>query len=441
MLMDEVFDFKKFNNIHFIGIGGIGISAIARMMLLDGKKVTGSDRSVSKVTDELATAGAKIAIGQSAENIPAECDLVIRTVAVAEDNLEFLEARRRNLPIMTYPQALHEISKEKFTIAISGTHGKTTTTAMIAKILIDAKLDPTVIVGSLLRETGTNFIAGKSDLFIVEADEYKNAFFNIEPDILVINNIDADHLDFFKDLADIQNSFRQVAEKVPEDGYVIYDGGNNNVLPAVFGLKCHMIDYSKFKTIPLNLQSPGNHNRSNAAAAFAVGRMMNVNENAIVNSLENFSGTWRRFEYKGKTKSGALVYDDYGHNPQKVRAALQGAREMFKDKKITVIFQPHLYSRTKFLLKEFSESFVDADVLILLPIYAAREVYDPTITSDILAEEIRKCIGENNGVHFLKEVIVANDKNDAVTKVPSSADVIITLGAGDVTEISNTLVS
>ena len=432
---------KSISNVHFIGIGGIGISAIARMMLMEGRSVTGSDRSGSLVTKELEKAGAKISIGQQAENILEGCDLIVYTVAIAGDNPELVEAKRRRIPMMTYPQALHEVSKEMFTIAISGTHGKTTVTAMIAKILIDAKLDPTVIVGSLLKEHNTNFISGKSDLFVVEADEYKNAFFNLEPSIFVINNLDLDHLDFFKDLEDIQRSFKKVAEGVPQSGFVICNANDPHVQPVIKGLACKVIDYGEFKDMDLKLQVTGKHNRSNAAAAYAVSRVLNVEDERAITSLEDFSGTWRRFEYKGEAGNGALVYDDYAHNPQKLRAALQGAREMFPDKKIVTIFQPHLYSRTKILLKDFAESFSDTDELILLPIYAARETNDPLISSDILAESIKVIIREEykNKGKFLKRVSVAKDHNDAIALIPQDTEIIITMGAGDVTAISDIL--
>ncbi len=393
---------KQAQKIHFIGIGGIGISAIARMLLLEGKIITGSDRDETKVTEELRKAGAKIIIGQKKENVPEECDLVIYTVAIPETDAEFMEVKRRQIPMLTYPQTLNIISKEKYTIAVSGTHGKTTVTAMVAKVMIDAGLDPTVIVGSLIHrpvqqtghpslekegEADTNFIMGKSKYLVVEADEYKKSFHNLEPSILVINNLDEDHLDFYKDLADIQDSFLHLAKKLPKDGFLICNTKLPNLQPIIHNVGCKVIDYSEIE-LKEKLLVPGEHNRQNAKTAFAVAKVLHIDLKKTKKSLTQFTGTWRRFEYKGKTKSGALVYDDYAHNPQKVRAALQGAREMFPDRRIVVVFQPHLFSRTKLLLNEFATAFGDADEIILTPIFPAREVFDPGISSEILAEKI-----------------------------------------------------
>jgi UDP-N-acetylmuramate--alanine ligase len=378
---------KQAKNIYFIGIGGIGISAIARMLLLEGKKVTGSDRDDTKVTEELRKAGATIFIGAKKENVPADCDLVVYTVAIPADNPELMEVKERGLKILTYPETLNLISKEKYTIAVSGTHGKTTVTAMVAKVMIDAGLDPTVIVGSLIGDT--NFIMGKSKYLVVEADEYKKSFHNLEPSILVINNLDLDHLDFYKDLADIQDSFLHLAKKLPADGFLVCNTKLPNLKAIIDNVKCNVIDYGEIE-MREKLLVPGEHNRQNAKTALGVAQALGVNKEIAEKSLAQFAGTWRRFEYKGKTKSGALVYDDYAHNPQKVKAALQGAREMFPDKKIKVVFQPHLFSRTKLLLNEFATAFNDADEVILAPIFPAREVFDPTISSEILAGEIRK---------------------------------------------------
>ena len=383
---------KQAKKIHFIGIGGIGISAIARMLLLEGKQVSGSDRDDNKVTQELAKAGATVFVGTKKEYLPADCDLVIYTVAIPQDNPELTEARARGLKILTYPETLNIISKEKYTIAVSGTHGKTTVTAMIAKVMIDAGLDPTVIVGSLIGTT--NFISGQSKYLVVEADEYRKSFHNLEPSILVINNLDEDHLDFYKDLADIQDSFLHLAKKIPKDGFLICNTKLPNLQPIIAGVKCQVINYDE-QILMQKLLVPGEHNRQNAKEALAVASVLGVEAQKAQESLAQFAGTWRRFEYKGKTKAGALVYDDYAHNPQKVKAALQGAREMFPriengqaGKRIVVVFQPHLFSRTKLLLNEFATAFTDADEVILAPIFPAREAFDPTISSEILAERI-----------------------------------------------------
>ena len=296
-----------------------------------------------------------------------------------------MEAKARNIKILTYPETLNIISKQKYTIAVSGTHGKTTVTAMVAKVMIDAGLDPTVIVGSLIGDT--NFIMGKSKYLVVEADEYKKSFHNLEPSILVINNLDLDHLDFYKDLANIQDSFLHLAKKIPADGFLVCNTKLPNLKPIINNVNCQIVDYGQLE-LKEKLLVPGEHNRQNAKTALVVAKALGVDLKKAEISLSQFSGTWRRFEYKGKTNTGALVYDDYAHNPQKVAAALQGAREMFPDKRIVVVFQPHLFSRTKLLLNEFAGAFSDADEIILTPIFPAREAFDPTISSEILAERI-----------------------------------------------------
>ncbi|MFA7252881.1 MAG: Mur ligase domain-containing protein [Candidatus Paceibacterota bacterium] len=437
-------------HIYFIGIGGIGISAIARMMLLEGKKVSGSDRDETKVTEELRKAGAPVVIGQVKENVPADCDLIVYTNAIGQDNPELIEAKRLGVKMLTYPETLNIISKEKYTIAVSGTHGKTTVTAMVAKIMIDVGLDPTVIVGSLI--SNTNFIMGKSKYFVVEADEYKKSFHNLEPSILVINNLDEDHLDFYKDLADIQDSFLHLAKKIPKDGFLICNTKLPNLQPIIKNVSCQVIDYSEIKFIE-KLLVPGEHNRQNAKTALAVAEVLQVNHDEAVKSLSQFAGTWRRFEFKGKTGQGALVYDDYAHNPQKVKAALQGAREMFPDKNIIVVFQPHLFSRTKLLLKEFATAFVDADEVILAPIFPAREVFDPTISSEILAEEIKKPLqpplvrgglSDLPLIRGIKGVFTFPDFDSIISYLKphlSEKDLVITMGAGEQYKIGEALLT
>ena len=242
-------------NIHFIGIGGIGISAIARMFLLEGKKVSGSDMSDSKAVKELEKFGAKIHIGHFAENIPKDTDLVIYTIAIDKNNPELKEAIKRNIKILTYPESLKEVSKNKYTIAVSGTHGKTTTTAMIAKIMIDAGLDPTVIVGSFLKGHESNFIAGKSKYFVVEACEYRRSFLNIKPTIALITNIDNDHLDYYKDIKDIQNAFGEFILEVDKNNYVVADINNKAVSPVLKGIKANIINSKDFFEKDLKLKS------------------------------------------------------------------------------------------------------------------------------------------------------------------------------------------
>lgn len=447
-------DFSKIKTVHFVGIGGIGISAIARMFLMQGKKVSGSDMAESEVTLELRKAGVKISIGQQAENIPTDCDLVIYTIAVLPNNSEFAEAKRRGIPMMSYPEALGEISRDKFTIAVSGTHGKTTTTAMIAQILLDAGLDPSVIVGSFikspvrspvrlsltgtkgstLRDEKTNFIAGKGKYFVVEACEYRRSFLNLSPKILVITNIDNDHLDYYKDMDDIESAFAELTTKVSRNGAVVCDFTDKRAKRAASAGKGKVVDFGEYlKEVP-KLLVPGVHNRKNAAAALAVSEFLGVTPSTALGAIQKFSGTWRRFEFRGKAKNGTLVYDDYGHHPTEIAATLEGARELFPTQKIVVVFQPHLYSRTKEHLKAFGQCFRLADAVILLPIYPAREIDSGDINSQMVVEEIKRN-GENAELVQTFSAAAKHAQN-----LSDMGDLILTLGAGETNKVADLLV-
>lgn len=427
-------DLSKIKKAHFVGIGGIGVSAIARMMIGEGKIVSGSDSSESLVTKELEKIGAKVFIGHNANNVADDVDLIVYTPAVDEENPEIKKAKELNVPTLSYPEILGLISKNKYTIAVSGAHGKTTTTAMLGKILIDAQKDPTIIVGSLLKDRKSNFVAGKSDYFVVEACEYKKSFLNLEPKIIVITNIDNDHLDYYGNLDNIKKAFAEFVLKLPEDGYLVCDPNDENLKEVIKSSKGKIIDYTKIMA-NFNLKIPGEHNIKNAQAAMAVARILNTNEEEALASLNDFSGAWRRFEHKGETKNGVLVYDDYGHHPTEIKTTLKGAREFFGDKKIFCVFQPHLYSRTKNHLVDFGASFDDADVVIVAPIYAAREKDDGRINSQILTEEIKK--NKKNDVYRIddfteiEKYLLAKTDNNSV---------IVTMGAGDIYKIANSLI-
>jgi UDP-N-acetylmuramate--alanine ligase len=458
---------EQAKNIHFIGIGGIGISAIARMLLSLGKKVSGSDSSQSEITDGLKKMGAQIFIGQKKENIPDGVDLFIYTVAVKADNPEFIEAKSRGVKMMTYAQTLNEISTSKYTIAVAGTHGKTTTTAMVAKILIDTELDPTVIVGSLIKDKNgesTNFIAGKSDYFVVEACEYDRSFLNINPKIAVVNNIDNDHLDYYGSIEGVIAGFREFAQKVPKDGYIVCDPSDEKIEEVIRGLECTIIDRTQFYDKDLVMKVSGEHNRKNAGTALAVASILKVDLVMAKKALNTFTGTWRRFQYKGETEKGTLIYEDYAHHPTEVKATLAGAREMYPEKRIVVVFQPHLFSRTKLLLNDFANAFSDADEIILAPIFPAREVFDPTISSKILGEKIwLQKIGQANGLAdtcFLTREDIRGPESELFSEAKSvkvfdgfseiesylksslqSGDILITMGAGEQYKIGEELLS
>jgi UDP-N-acetylmuramate--alanine ligase len=429
-------DLSKVTHVHFFGIGGIGVSAIARMMHLEGKKVSGSDIAESEVTKELQKIGVSFSVGQAVLSIPEECDLIVYTVAMPQLAPDFFdELKKLGIPMLSYPEMLEIVSAEKYTIAVSGTHGKTTTSAMVARVLQAAKLDPTVIVGSLLKEERSNFIGGKSKYLVIEADEYKRAFIHLTPSVLVINNVDLDHLDYYKDLEDVQKAFREVVEKIQPGGFVVCDAQHPHVIPVIANCVATVIDTSKITSEGLALQVPGTHNLQNAKAALGVAASLSIDRGVAVEALNKFSGTWRRFDYKGMTPVGALVYDDYAHNPQKVRAALQGAREKYKTDKIVVVYQPHTFSRTKGLFAEFTESFEEADEVLFAPIYPARETFDPSINSEMLADALRKK-GKSAKAFDSFDQIVASLISDL-----HKNDVVMVVGAGDINAVAEKLVS
>lgn len=427
----------QIKKIHVIGIGGIGISAMAKLMQIRGKIVSGSDMSESPITQKLKDANIDIKIGHSAEYITSDIDLIIYTIAIPDNNPEIIEAKNKKIPMMTYPQMLSIISKDMYTIAVSGTHGKTTTTAMLSKIMIDANLDPTIIVGSIMKDRQnnqiSNLVVGGSKYFLVEACEYRRSFLNLYPTILIITNIEEDHLDYYRNLEDIQSAFREIALRIPEYGAIICDKSDPHIQSIIKDLSCNIIDYKIYKDKKFRLQIPGEHNRQNASAGLSVSNFLHIDEKTAIQSLENFTGTWRRFDFKGKTKNGAIVYDDYAHHPQEIQATLSGTKEMFPNKKIIVFFQPHLFSRTKLLLKEFSESFNDVDEVYILPIYPAREIFDPSISSEMIVDKINT---KNNKAQFIENFDQAKEK----MKLYNSEYILITMGAGDVYKIADEIV-
>lgn len=415
---------------HCIGIGGIGISAIARMMLAQGKEVQGSDVSLSSVINGLIDEGVVFLGLHNANNISAIVDLVIYTTAIQEDNPELLRAQELGIPTLSYPETLGRVSSGKHTIAISGTHGKTTTTAMIANVFQATQYQPTVILGSLFTNTKTNFIPGESNYFIVEACEYRRSFLNLKPNILVITNIDTDHLDYYEDLADIQSAFHELAEKIPSDGFLVCNTQDENLTPVLQNLSCAVINYTEsLKEVP-KLKVLGEHNRLNAAATITVARIVKIPTKLTQKSLMGFCGTWRRGEYRGKTKSGALVFDDYAHHPTEIQATLKGFREKYPDKDINVVFQPHLFSRTRQLFDEFTGSFADADFIIVTDVYAARERNDGRVSINELAQKIP------NGTHIRE----FSEITEELSEKTSENSIIITMGAGDIYKIADSLI-
>lgn len=414
---------------HFVGIGGIGVSAVARMMILRGAHVTGSDRSSSNITELLAGLGAEITLGHSAAALPDDTDLVVYSPAIPEENPELVRARELKIPTYSYPEMLGKISEGMRTIAVAGTHGKTTTTGMIAGVLIDARKSPTVIVGSLLR-SGSNFIPGTSNLFVVEACEYKRSFLNLSPEILIITNIDNDHLDYYKDIDDIISAFRALAMKVPSHGVIVADINDANIKKALEGVPASVMDYCEMEARKeLSLAVPGDHNVRNACSALAVAQILDISIKDALISLASFQGTWRRQEKKGETTSGVIVYDDYAHHPTEIRATLQGFKAKYPESRIRAVFQPHLYSRTRLLMNDFVQSFGDASEVIIAPIYAAREEMDDSVSSEKLVEAMKT---QHKNVRYGGDfsAIVAYLRETAV-----KGDIIITMGAGDIAKV------
>jgi UDP-N-acetylmuramate--alanine ligase len=442
-------DLSKIKNVHFIGIGGIGISAVARMMVHEGKNVTGQDMQEGEIVTELKKLGIPIKIGQSYENIPADADLIVYTIAIEYYDSELfkkLKSLEVGLPkiisVRSYPQMLGEISKDKYTIAVSGTHGKTTTTAMIAKILGDSGNDPTMIVGSLVKNNDgsrTNFIAGKSNYLVVEACEYRRSFLNINPKILVITNIDNDHLDYYKDIEDIKNAFREIVMKVPSDGFVVCNPSNPNIADVIKDINAKVIDWQDYFDADLKLKIPGVHNKKDAAVAVATANILGISKVDSKKYLGEFPGTWKRFEFRGKLSQGILLYDDYAHHPTEIKATLEGFRELYSKNdgwRITIVFQPHLFSRTKLLLGAFAKSFGDADEVLILPIYFAREVDDGTISSEILANEIMKHTNNAKSFPSFEDL-----EKYMEVRLPymGKKDIIVTMGAGEASKVGDFL--
>jgi len=439
-------DLSKINNVHFIGIGGIGISAVARMMKEEGKNVTGQDMQAGEIVKELNNLGININIGQSYENIPVDTELVVYTVAIETYDKDLFEKikSQNNFIIKSYPEMLGIISSNKYTIAVCGTHGKTTTTGMIAKILKDNDKDPTVIVGSLLKDKDgkrSNYWGGKSEYFVVEACEYRRSFLNINPKILVITNIDNDHLDYYKDIEDIKSAFHEMAMRVPVGGYIICNLKDRNIADVVDGVNAKVVDWQDYFDENLKLKIPGVHNKKDAAAAAAAAAFLGISEENSKRSVSDFQGAWKRFEYKGKLSNGVLIYDDYAHHPTEIQATLNGFRELYPQKDgwyLSVVFQPHLFSRTKLLLNDFAKSFSDADEVFILPIYYAREVDDGTISEKILADEINK---NTNNAKAFSSFEEAGTFLEEKIKNMGGKNITVSMGAGEAVKVIDFLLS
>lgn len=447
-------DIKKGAHIHFIGIGGISMSGLAQIVLKDGYKVTGSDRSESPITNKLKNLGAEIFIGHNAENIKG-AKLVVHTAAVKEDNPEMQAAVKAGIRLIDRAEFLGAIMKNyRCSVGVSGTHGKTTTTSMLAHALIHADMDPTISVGGELDIIDGNIRCGNSEYFVTEACEYTNSFLKFYPTIALITNIEEDHLDFFSGIEEIRKSFRAFAELTRGIGTVVAMGDDENVRIALDGADLDIITYGMTdkndyypmnvvyhagypsfdiykngeKQCSVNLNVPGEHNILNTLASVAVCSLMGVDAQTAADGVETFKGTHRRFEKKGFC-SEAVVIDDYAHHPTEIKATLKAANA-FPHNKIWCIFQPHTYSRTRTLWNEFTDAFCDADKLIMTHIYAAREVFDGVTRPENLVKDINEKHGiDAQYIDDFKEI--AKYVKENVQK----GDIVFTMGAGDVTDI------
>ncbi len=440
--------------IHFIGIGGIGVSGLAEYFLLNGYKVTGSDMTASHITDRLNSLGAEIFIGHSKENIKGTLDTVVYSSAVKNDNPEMERAKELNIRTIRRAEMLGEIVNDKFLIAVSGTHGKTTTTAMIAKVLIDAGLDPLVFVGGNVKlfDGGASRI-GHGSYAVVEADEYDRSFLTLTPDIAVITSIDEDHLDIYKDLQEIKDTFVKFCSNSKPGSKLIYFGDDKNVQSSVSKLDKEKISYgfgngnylrisgyysskgilnfsiqnshSEYRNITLNLI--GRHNVLNSTACFAVSKILSIDFEKYKQSIKEFAPVNRRLQLK-YNENGVKVYDDYAHHPKEIEASLKGLRESNGEKIITV-FQPHLFSRTKDFYREFAKALLEADEVILMDIYPAREIPIEGVTSELIFNELVKL---NANVKYLeKRKSIIEYLQGSVSK----SDTLVFQGAGDITNL------
>ncbi|WP_194191916.1 UDP-N-acetylmuramate--L-alanine ligase [Clostridium chrysemydis] len=453
------FDFLNDKNkkVHFIGIGGISMSGLAAVLLNNGFKVSGSDSKESAITNNLKDKGAEIYIGHNSDNLK-DVDLVVYTAAIPSDNPEIVKAKEDSITLMDRAEFLGLIMKgHKYNVAVAGTHGKTTCTSMITNITLEADLDPTILVGGELDVIGGNYRIGQSEYFVTEACEYKESFLKFFPYVGIILNIDADHLDYYRDLDHITETFKKFSKLIPKDGYLIGYNEDPNVKDILNHADCNTISYGFddnsdvwAKNISYNnkgcatftvvrgseelfevtLEMPGTHNILNALSTISVGLIFDISYEKIAEGLKECKGAHKRFEYKGE-RNGITVIDDYAHHPVEIKATLNTAKKIPHGKTYCV-FQPHTYTRTKTLFNEFTEAFFDCDELILMDIYAAREKDTGLVSSDELGEAIREKGVKCTNVHSHKEAV------EYLNKKLNKNDMLLTVGAGDVVIVGET---
>ncbi|MBQ9029942.1 MAG: UDP-N-acetylmuramate--L-alanine ligase [Parasporobacterium sp.] len=455
--MAQNIDFNRKQKIHFIGIGGISMSAIAQVLLSRGFEVTGSDSKASGLTAQLQQEGATVFIGQSGDNIAPDTDMVVYTAAISEENPELKKARALEIPCVTRAEFLGQMMKNYETsVCVAGTHGKTTTTSMLSEIMLDAGTDPTIMVGGIMPSIHGNTRIGASGHFITEACEYTNSFLSFFPTLAVILNVKEDHMDFFKDLADIRHSFREFAHLLPDDGVLVINGEIEDPEYFTGGLNCRIITFGESEGCEVRAQEitynqeacpqfdlylkgerigrvslkvPGEHNVYNALAAIASAYGMGLDVRAAMQCVSGFSGVDRRFQYKGQIR-GITVIDDYAHHPDEIEATLNAALKI-PHRKLWVVFQPHTYSRTEAFMDDFAKQLSRSDAVILAEIYAAREKNIHGTSSRELMEKIRSLGTECYYFPTFDEI------ENFLLENCSSGDVFITMGAGDVVLIGD----
>ncbi len=442
--------FKNIKRVHFVGIGGIGMSGIAEILLNQGFEISGSDKSLSEVTNRLSDLGIKIYEGHSAENVK-EADVLVYSSAVTIDNPEVQTAIAKKIPVIKRSEMLAETMRLKYGIGIAGTHGKTTTTSMVGLTLTEGKVDPTIIVGGKLSGLGgTNARLGNGEFIVVEADEFDRTFLKLTPVIAAITTLESEHLDTYKDLDDIKSAFIEFANKVPFYGFVVLcldEPALQDIIPSInkkiftYGLTAQAdiramdithkkfssrftIKYKEKELGEIELKIPGIHNVKNSLVAVCIGIELGIDFKIIKNALESFTGVYRRFEVKYNKE--LMVVDDYAHHPTETSATLAGIRAGW-DSRLVAVFQPHLYSRTKDFYQEFGRSFLNSDVFICTDVYPAREIPIEGVTGELITNAAK------NFGH--KNVIYIKDKNDipkTLYDLKQQGDIIITMGAGDI---------
>ncbi len=444
--------FRSIKKLHFVGIGGIGMSGIAEILIDQGFQVTGSDRAESENTERMRSLGAKVFIGHDARNLAPDVDVLVYSSAVTVDNPEVVEAQKRKIPVIRRAEMLAEVMRLKYGIGIAGTHGKTTTTSMISLVLMEGDVDPTVIVGGRLRGlAGSNARLGKGDFIVVEADEFDRSFLSITPTIAVLTSLETDHLDCYRDLEDIKSAFIQFAAKVPFYGFVVLcldEPSLQDIMPKIrkkiitYGFNGqadvqaldvrHKHNTSQFLVArdgrelgSVELQIPGKHNVLNALAAITVGLELKVPFEKVRAGIEKFTGVFRRWEVKAEV-DGIMVVDDYAHHPTEIKVTLAGVKAGWR-RRVICVFQPHLYSRTRDFYEDFGRAFFNADVLVLTDVYPAREEPIQGVTGELIANAAKE-FGHKH-VHYIPDKAKVPD---VLMQIKKKGDLILTMGAGDI---------